>query len=119
MYWCKPVLVLRIHVIAVVIDRGHPDRALRPHGRKRLVVDVNAMLDGVRARAYRIADARRTIGVDGDRPALRVRGIDDRFQLLVAERLSCVDRLVAPARGIDLDPVGTGLEARIDQCGHR
>ena len=50
-------LVLRVDVVAIVIDGRHPHRAALHHLRERLVVDIGAVLDRVGAGADRVAHA--------------------------------------------------------------
>ena len=68
----EPVLVLRVDVVAVVIDRRHPHRAALHHLRDRLVVHIDAVLDRIRAGAHRVA-ARRTARTSGSRPCCPAR----------------------------------------------
>ena len=71
------------------------------------------MLDGIGAGADGVLHARRPAEWIATFSG-RVRRLHDRLHLLEGERLRRLDAVEAAARRVDLDPVGSGLHARVD-----
>ena len=77
--------VLRVlGVVAVVIDRRDVERPATRHLGERRVVEIDRVLERVRAGAHGVASALRAVRMNRDALAERVRGVDGRLHLLEA-----------------------------------
>ena len=56
----ESVLVFRVHVVPIVIDRRHPDGTPFHHFRQRLIVELDAVLDRIGSCPHGVLHARGT-----------------------------------------------------------
>jgi len=74
-----------------VVDRRDVHRSATRHLGERRVVEVDRVLDRIRAGARGVASALRSVRVNRDQLPQRVRRVDRGFHLIVAERLVAGD----------------------------
>ncbi len=106
----EAVLVSRVDVVAIVIDRRHPHRAAAHHLRERVVIQIDAVLDRVGAGTHGVANARGAVRVNRHWPPGRVRRLDNGLHLVERDGLRRLHALEASARPIHLHPVGRRLQ---------
>ena len=111
-------LLVILGVIPIVVDRGNVVRATRRHLGERRVVEVDRMLDRLRAGAHRVASTLRAVGMNRDALAGRVRSVNRRLHLVEGECLVTGDVGAAPGRAVDLDPIGAGVDLRLHGNGN-
>ena len=72
------------------------------------------MLHRFGAGAHRGAAARVAVRMNGDRLVIAMRRLDGDAHLVVGERLHAGDVLKAAGRAVHLDPIGAGIDLRLD-----
>ena len=68
-----------VDVVAIVIDGRYPHRAPLDHLRQGLVIELDAVLDGIGASAHRILHTGRAVGVNRHPAPAGVRRVDNRL----------------------------------------
>ena len=104
-----------VDIMLIVIDGRHVPDALAHQFGDGGVVHVGGVFERVGPGANGVARAGRPVGVHRDFAPRRVRRVDDRLHLLIADGLRAGDVVGAAGRAIDLHPVRAGIDDGLGQ----